>query len=194
MGTAVIETEVIAVKVCSKCKCSLPLSEFNKDSSKPPFFLASRCRGCNRQASTEWKARNPARAKAGALDYYYRNVDRLQVANREWKARNAERVRAANALYWSRPENIARVIERARLRRALKASSYIPFTDEQLLQKLSMWSFRCWLCNGQYESIDHVKPLSKGGLHMLANLRPACRRCNASKRASWPFSTARRFA
>lgn len=31
------------------------------------------------------------------------------------------------------------------------------------------------------------KPLAKGGLHCLANLRPACRACNAQKNARWPL-------
>jgi 5-methylcytosine-specific restriction endonuclease McrA len=43
------------------------------------------------------------------------------------------------------------------------------------------WGNRCWLCGGEYESIDHVIPLSKGGKHLPANLRPACLRCNNKK-------------
>lgn len=46
----------------------------------------------------------------------------------------------------------------------------------------------CWICGGPGEQIDHVKPLSKGGAHCLANLRPACFRCNNKKRAMWPLS------
>lgn len=32
---------------------------------------------------------------------------------------------------------------------------------------------------------DHVKPLAKGGPHILANIRPACVSCNSRKHATW---------
>lgn len=38
---------------------------------------------------------------------------------------------------------------------------------------------------------DHVKPLSAGGTHCLANLCPACKPRNASKRGVWPLDHAR---
>ncbi|MGX7727586.1 HNH endonuclease [Rhodococcus sp. 5G237] len=37
-------------------------------------------------------------------------------------------------------------------------------------------------------TVDHVKPINKGGPHMLANLRPACGPCNSRKRDQWPFT------
>jgi 5-methylcytosine-specific restriction endonuclease McrA len=41
------------------------------------------------------------------------------------------------------------------------------------------------MCGGPATSIDHVKPLSKGGQNLLANLRPACISCNARKGGKW---------
>ncbi|WP_461165382.1 HNH endonuclease [Arthrobacter sp. R4-81] len=37
---------------------------------------------------------------------------------------------------------------------------------------------------------DHVKPISKGGSHCLANLRPICQSCNSSKGGRWPLTKA----
>lgn len=37
------------------------------------------------------------------------------------------------------------------------------------------------IAGNNYPSIDHVKPLSKGGTHTWDNLRLACRRCNTVK-------------
>lgn len=67
-----------------------------------------------------------------------------------------------------------------------------PFTDEQWAQKIAYYGWRCWICGDGSVPLeaDHVKPLSKGGAHMLCNLRPACRSCNASKNAKWPFVAA----
>jgi 5-methylcytosine-specific restriction endonuclease McrA len=44
------------------------------------------------------------------------------------------------------------------------------------------------VCGGQPVETDHVKPLSKGGAHMLCNMRPICRSCNARKSNHWPMS------
>jgi hypothetical protein len=73
-------------------------------------------------------------------------------------------------------------------RRARIKQTAIPFTAEQLNQKLSMYGGKCWMCRVQpYEAWDHVKPLAKGGAHILANLRPACKTCNSRKIDKWPL-------
>ena len=67
-----------------------------------------------------------------------------------------------------------------------------PETSLELLDgKLAYWGWRCWIngpaCTEDPENWDHVKPLSKGGAHMLANHRPACGHCNRRKQDRWPF-------
>lgn len=37
------------------------------------------------------------------------------------------------------------------------------------------------ICGNMYPSIDHIKPISKGGLHSWDNIQLAHRRCNSSK-------------
>jgi 5-methylcytosine-specific restriction endonuclease McrA len=61
------------------------------------------------------------------------------------------------------------------------------FTSEQVAAKVAFWGALCWVCRAPYEAIDHVKPLAKGGPHMLANLRPICTACNSRKRDRWPL-------
>jgi 5-methylcytosine-specific restriction endonuclease McrA len=45
---------------------------------------------------------------------------------------------------------------------------------------------RCWLCRKRVSfeamTVDHVVPLSKGGVHGMSNVRCACRLCNSTKR------------
>jgi 5-methylcytosine-specific restriction endonuclease McrA len=41
---------------------------------------------------------------------------------------------------------------------------------------------RCQYCGGPAESIDHVVPRSRGGLHTWDNVVAACRACNVRKR------------
>lgn len=61
----------------------------------------------------------------------------------------------------------------------------VPFTKQQLAARLSMFANKCWMCGKSADTVDHVKPIKLGGLDCLSNLRPACRSCNASKKARW---------
>lgn len=75
--------------------------------------------------------------------------------------------------------------ERRRRRRARRAELLVvPFTQEQLAARMSMFS-GCWICGSAWDTVDHVKPQCSGGAHILANLRPACRSCNSRKNGHW---------
>ena len=58
-------------------------------------------------------------------------------------------------------------------------------------QLVALYGRSCWLCNraiatGDVLSIDHVRPLSKGGSSKIHNLRLAHERCNR-KRGNGPI-------
>jgi 5-methylcytosine-specific restriction endonuclease McrA len=102
---------------------------------------------------------------------------------RAWREKHPD----ADRLYLA--AHRAEAIERTRQYRARKrAALTVPFTEEQLRQRLSMFGC-CWICGGEWAEVDHVKPLAKGGAHCLANLRPICRSHNASKADTWPYPT-----
>ena len=76
-----------------------------------------------------------------------------------------------------------------------KAVAYREYANVRRLRKLSngvfnisikelkrLYSSPCIYC-GSNNSIqaDHVIPISKGGVHSIGNLVPACSRCNQSK-------------
>ena len=65
-------------------------------------------------------------------------------------------------------------------RRALKLNQLGPNppTTEQIKE---MMAKPCRYCGNPSEHIDHFYPLSKGGLHDISNLVPACAPCNLSK-------------
>jgi len=48
------------------------------------------------------------------------------------------------------------------------------------------WGHACAYCGEQADTLDHVLPRSQGGLTVMENLVPACRRCHGSKSsADW---------
>jgi 5-methylcytosine-specific restriction endonuclease McrA len=52
---------------------------------------------------------------------------------------------------------------------------------------------QCQYCGNRAESIDHVVPRSRGGLHEWENVVAACRRCNTTKRDRYLHETAMRL-
>jgi 5-methylcytosine-specific restriction endonuclease McrA len=81
--------------------------------------------------------------------------------------------------------------EASHRRRALKLALAVgTICIADLAAKWDYWAACCWMCGSDAVEWDHVKPLSKGGAHCLANLRPACVSCNRRKSATWPFQTA----
>lgn len=110
--------------------------------------------------------------------YRATNRGRMQA----WRAANRDRVLAYNRTYEPR----MRELQKARSTTIRKRT--VPFATAQLEQRFAYYGYRCWICRGPGEHADHVKPISAGGWHMLANLRPACARCNRRKNKTWPLT------
>lgn len=119
----------------------------------------------------EWWAANPDKALAYGASWRAQYPDRVRASVRKWSRANRDKCR-----------------QHENLRRARKAAVVtIPFTAEQLAQKWAYYGDRCYLCGEPADSTDHVKPIAKGGPHMLANLKPICTPCNSRKRDRWPY-------
>lgn len=119
-------------------------------------------------------------------DYYRGRAGRCARCRRAY---NAAPERRARRRIWAQ-KNADYMRDYARSYASLRrlrtfAAVNIPFTKEQLDSRMQFFGSRCWMCRGEFEHIDHVKPLSKGGPHILANMRPACGSCNRSKSANW---------
>lgn len=133
-----------------------------------------------REYHRQWRAKNPDSAAENLKRHRDANRDAIKERARQRALADPERHR----------ENVRRGAQVRRARK--KATQVVPFTNEQWEQKKAYWGNRCYLripgiCTGSAEHVEHVKPLSKGGPHMLANLRPACEPCNYHKRDKWPF-------
>lgn len=136
--------------------------------------------------SQRWAERNPQRRKEIARAWYERNRKECNEAARAWYQANKDYAKAY--IYaWQRahPER-RREYEH---RRKARIRSTAPLPDETIVARLAYWGFRCWMCGSEgAPEIDHVKPLSKGGAHIAANLRPACKSCNSRKGDRWPYT------
>jgi 5-methylcytosine-specific restriction endonuclease McrA len=79
---------------------------------------------------------------------------------------------------------------RSQKRAALWTSDVEKITATVLDEILNQYNNQCWICEIQLDVVqwDHVHPLSKGGSHVLSNLRPACKDCNGRKGSIHPFT------
>lgn len=136
-----------------------------------------------RQLSRETYARHGKvyRARSRALrvsdPQTYREAERL------WRAENKDSIADRKRSYRKSNPNVKRS-ERAKTYRRRAGTLGGP-TGVEIQEKLDYHGNLCWICGDPANSVDHVKPLSRGGIHVLANLRPACVPCNSRKHAQW---------
>lgn len=134
---------------------------------------------CRKHYRSSWHKRNSSRIAEYNAAYYASNREKYARWNRDWAANNPDQKRVTDSRVAS--------VRRSRM----KVPAAAVFTAEQWIQKVSMYGGKCWICRtAPYEHMDHVKPLCAGGLHVLANIRPACQRCNYRKNRAWPFDAA----
>ncbi len=87
----------------------------------------------------------------------------------------------------------------------MDADFYIPADDRHIareknkakeLRRSQWWkrkrsSGRCHYCRGSFQSadltMDHVVPLSRGGLTVKSNVVPSCKDCNSRKQSLLPI-------
>lgn len=119
--------------------------------------------------------------------YFSDEVKKAERALRR-KLKQTSQQRARKALLAKARYDRYRAFITSHVRRVSDDTPVVSFSAECLEARMSMFGFRCWLCDGAFEAIDHVKPLSMGGPHMLSNLRPICQECNGRKWAIWPFN------
>lgn len=196
-------------KACSRCRELKPCDQFGR-SKQTPDGLFRYCRECKRVSDRASYARHKEKRSAQKKGHYEANADVIKArvlvayhANPDpvkrraalWAKANPERRRAIRLAserrrYALDPERKREVCRRrhAAIRRGC---AIYQFTPEQVAAKVAYWGGKCWVCRAPYEAIDHVKPLKKGGAHMLANLRPICTSCNTRKRDSWPYTPVR---
>lgn len=158
-------------------------------------FCSERCRDRARYRRAEADPERSANRRRVARTWREKNADRVRLHQQAWKSKNRDRVREAGR-EWARankhrieplhrrdPDAHA-AYARLRTKRMREATPY-RFSRGQVLARLAYFGSCCWMCGSPADTVDHVKPLTAGGLNIPANLRPACRPCNSSKGNRW---------
>jgi hypothetical protein len=147
----------------------------------------------------EYHAVNRERLNAASSEYRRNNLDQLRAYDRNRYVQDPKRRadcnrRSKRHYLLNRNAELERRKQWACENRALKAALNEAYelrkqtqtigdspTKQAIADRMTALGNRCAYCGGPFEHVEHLKPLSLGGPHCLANLRPSCRRCNAEK-------------
>ena len=161
----------------------------------------------NRQAILEKKQAAYAENKYGAKEYAIENREAILERKREYArankalilerardyyVKNKARINAARAAYHAKFPEIAR--KSSRKRRALKAGSGGTLSVDIVAVLMSFQRGKCPNCRVKLalsgHHVDHITPLSRGGLNVDGNVQLLCPPCNLSKAAKDPIQWA----
>lgn len=199
------------MKTCTKCNVEKALTEFYKKRNglesgcktcrkirSDARYLAKRDKILAK--TREYQKAHPEVAKASTFrrrgkikeyqkSYYAANKDRVLEKGKLYYKQNKERHNALTARYYQ--DNKDHILAKCRLwkqahpekvrifsinRRAIKANT-------EWLALYASFGNKCLSCGiipGKL-TVDHVKPLSKGGTNSLDNIQPLCGPCNSRK-------------
>lgn len=151
----------------------------------------------------EWRERHHDPEKKAAQDraYYERNAEHIRTQKKDWYQENRERVLATvKARYEADPEPTRARAHRwerehpevRQDKRAKKKGAFVESVDRQVVFERD--GGVCQLCRLPVDAddwhLDHVIPLSRGGLHCYSNVQVAHPRCNMVKHAKVPLAVA----
>ena len=132
---------------------------------------------------------NPEEHRAQRRKYVARWRSKAVKAAQEWKKRNPEKVAEHRRKYREkhREQRLEEQYQRRiRKRLGVSAGSISPSAIAQLLNAAKRCPDCKCILTSDNRSVDHIYPLSRGGLHTLFNVRIVCRSCNSRKHTNIP--------
>jgi 5-methylcytosine-specific restriction endonuclease McrA len=182
----------MAVKTCTKCGESKPLTEFHRNRCNGLEARRPDCRTCQSVRNKAYSKANRARESARVHAWNVAHPEHVKARNRAWylahreehleRSRqylqnNREKVRETKRQYHSRRPEVRKAIDAKR--RAVPGSH----TAEDLQRILAGQKYRCWWCGCKLKKyhVDHRIPVGLGGTNDPSNLVMACVPCNVRK-------------
>lgn len=177
-------------KICSTCKITKLSICFTKDlyqknglsrvciECQSQYYIENRETILSRNINSQRK--HKLKNNLRKMVWAFKNKQKVRKTNRNYYIRNMKKINEYNKK-WAKENVLAKRNQGHRYRVRKRNNTIQKFTKAQLEQRMSVFGFCCSYCGGNFDHIDHVKPISKGGYHCLSNLRPACKKCNQEK-------------
>lgn len=152
------------MKICSLCKVEKPLASFSPD-KRESSGVQSRCKTCFAEIMRKRRAKNPEAHRLAVSKSTKKNYSAKLERNNIYRANNPEKV-----YQWKkkdRTENKARILADCAKRRTKLAGE----TSVEIQQLYILRDFYQAMSLGERFHVDHIIPLSRGGLHVYKNMR-----------------------
>lgn len=176
---------------CHKCGNSHPDNQFRKDSRNKSGY-DTRCRTCENARGTKYRIENPETFKSSQAKYNatgkrlmsyekYReaNPNYSRDASARWLIAHPEQARE-KASRWLKDNPVSNRQKSHRRRILMRGACFKAIPVKELAEFYNRPCVACGATTGQ--TIDHIVPISKGGLHIMGNLQTLCRSCNCRKK------------
>jgi 5-methylcytosine-specific restriction endonuclease McrA len=173
-------------KVCRKCGATRKTTEFRKGENT--------CRNCDKERKKKYRAQNKDKIKEYSKEYYTQNKDKIKEYSKEYYThnrdklkeyytQNKDKIKEREKKYRTQNRDKRNIRDHNRQAR-IKANGG-KFTARQWQLLLKLYDHKCAYCGKPGKlTIDHIIPISRGGLNVIENIVPACQTCNFSKSAS----------
>lgn len=174
-------------KYCSK-KCRYEMDNLR---SKQSYMKPKQCLFC--ESIFDWQAYvKYCSSKCKNMAQYKRNKNKKTyshcaickkqaVGSYGWKRKYCSKECRIQGIYEGKPPVSERSRKAQRNMRERKAPGLNVYEIRLLRIKWQSEGKVCFYCSGQFDTIDHIIPLMRGGDNMEKNLAPCCRSCNSSK-------------
>lgn len=176
-------------KICTKCGEEFPAtSEFFNIQKRGKFGLRSICKPC----VAKYRQVNKVKITAQAKRYRQINKEKLLVQRRKYQQVNKEKITAQQRRYQQinrekiavrqkkyRKDNPDKINNWTAKYRAKKFNQTPVLTEEQEHQMKLIYK-KCYGLGSDWH-VDHIRPISKGGLHHIDNLQIVTAQYNLQK-------------
>lgn len=141
----------------------------------------------HKELGAAWAARNQEKVREIKRKWVEANPAAMAAAISDWRRRNAERD-AENKRKWNRDNAERKRVLTANRRHRMLGKLSTNIVDVLMERQNGL----CACCGADLVAsgfhIDHIRPVSKGGLNIDSNVQLLTPTCNLRKNAKWPMS------
>ena len=168
-------------KKCGLCGLEKDIEDFYRAKSGT-HGRQGYCKECSKAKRRECYHKNAQ--EINRKEYERRKGDPLYIAYMQnWRDTNREAIRKQCRDYYSEHPELWVVYNNNRKARVRGGGG--GFTIEQWLELCELCGYVCLSCSLNLPlTVDHIKPVSKGGSSFIQNIQPLCQSCNARKKDS----------
>ena len=168
--------KLLMYKTCKKCGVDKPHAEFSKKKASKDG-LQYNCKACARERNKKWHEENKEQQREYKKKYYEENKEQVLERNKKYYKENKEKELERYKKYYEENPHIRRAKSQRRRARKKAALPHLSKNDNLALKLLSEEASML----GESWHLDHIVPLSKGGLHHPDNLQIVRASYNLSK-------------